>query len=328
MNTIERRALYTLLRINWLNDPSLQVEPWQVEDYRAIPLFELFERLKQFQIQLDRSTFTAFADESDSPEELTEQLIGDAVFTAAEEDQIYLLVFELWRRIYSEKPSISILCNELDHQIFLYDNDEIENPLALQDALIHFSQILDQNVDEGVSPSEAIQLISTYCANDVETFLYDFITQQIEEDNESYAQELLDEFEVYLNDNKWFQLLRLRICHNIHGKTAQKLLQNLIDEKLKGNDVEFNLEFLSLMTGIVPETVFCRLIRETWALIQNEEDFQDLLSIAIDYFQRLDRDVETHLLESILKKRKAHPLEHPIDQTAPDLQAAAHLFNT
>lgn len=319
MNTIERRALYTLLRINWLNDPSLKVEPWQTEDYRVVPLFDLFERLKQHQIHLDRQTFIAFADESDSPEELTEQLVGDSVVTPSEGDQIYLLVFEIWRRLCTEKPSISIVCNELDHQIYLYDTDEIENPLALQDSLIHFSQILDQNVDEGVAPTEAITLISAYCANDVETFLYDFITQQIEEENESYAQELLDEFEVYLHDNKWFKLLHLRLSNNIHGKTAQKLIQQLIDEKLDENDIEFNLEFLSLIEDAVDDAIFFDLIKKTSPLLRDEEDFQDLLSIAAEYFHRQDRDAEAHLLNEMVRKRKNIPLDHPINKCDPDL---------
>ena len=50
-----------------------------------------------------------------------------------------------------------------------------------------FKHILDENVDEGVPPEQALQLISTYCANDIETFLYDFISEQIDEDNETYA---------------------------------------------------------------------------------------------------------------------------------------------
>ena len=57
MNDIERRALYYLLRINWLSEPNMPVEPWQIEDYKAKPIQELFERLKAFQITLDRVEF-------------------------------------------------------------------------------------------------------------------------------------------------------------------------------------------------------------------------------------------------------------------------------
>ncbi len=57
MNTIERRALYNLLRMNWINEPTLPVESWQVEDYRALSLPDLFGRLKDFNIQLERVSF-------------------------------------------------------------------------------------------------------------------------------------------------------------------------------------------------------------------------------------------------------------------------------
>ena len=43
---IDRKALYNLLRLNWLRDPSLDVEPWQVEDYRHLELETLYERLQ------------------------------------------------------------------------------------------------------------------------------------------------------------------------------------------------------------------------------------------------------------------------------------------
>ena len=33
----ERRALYNSLRMHWLLDPNMAVEPWQVEDYRSMP---------------------------------------------------------------------------------------------------------------------------------------------------------------------------------------------------------------------------------------------------------------------------------------------------
>jgi len=180
MDQIEQRALYNLLRMNWLNDPSLEVEPWQVEDYRQLSLSDLFTQLKESDIQLDKISFITYADECDSPEQLTEYFIGDRHLEIPHEDQIYLLVFELWRRLMSEKPSLSIFCDELDHQIYLYDHGQLTSPLHLQTALANLLTILEENVDEGIQPTEAFRLISTCCANDIEAFLYDFISEQID----------------------------------------------------------------------------------------------------------------------------------------------------
>ena len=51
---LERRTLYNLLRINWLVDSKLNVQPWQVEDYRALSLETLFHKLQKLGFFLDR----------------------------------------------------------------------------------------------------------------------------------------------------------------------------------------------------------------------------------------------------------------------------------
>lgn len=324
---IERRALYNLLRMNWLNEPNLSVESWQVEDYRLLPLADLFERLKPFNIHLDRVSFIAYADECDSPEDLADHLTADRALSASQEDQIYLLVFELWRRLLSEKPSLSIMCNELDYQIFLYDHGELENPFALQDALAHFVQILEENVDEGITEDEAFNLISTYCANDVETFLYDFIAEQIDEENESYATELLDDFDPYLKNNKWFKLLQIRICEKNQAKIAQKISHQVIEEHLGEDDVDFNLELLSVTADLADHPIFAKVIGQTLPIIKHEEEFQDLLIIAIDYFHRLDQENQEFTLKKILEKRSSFPADKPFDPKDADLTLLIQLLN-
>lgn len=319
MYEIERRALYHLLRMNWLNEPALAVEPWQVEDYRALPLSSLFDRLKPFQIDLDRVSFIAYADECDSPEDLTDHLAADRSLKTTEEDQIYLIVFELWRRLVSDKPSLSILCNELDYQICLYDSQELENPFGLQDALTHFLQALEENVDEGIPAEKAFQLISSFCANDIETFLYDFIAEEIDEENESYAHELLDDFNPYLGNNKWFKLLRIRLSEKSHSKTGKIIAQEIIEEHLSNQDLDYNLEFLSLMAELGDSAILSNAIQKTLPLLKREEEFQDLLAIMIDYFHRLDEEKEEIALKTMLEKRSNRPLEAPFNENDPDL---------
>lgn len=327
MNAIERRALYNLLRMNWLNEPSLAVEPWQVEDYRSLPLTHLFDKLKPFNIHLDRVSFIAYADESDSPEELTEHLLGEDHLPTAQEDQIYLLIFELWRRLMSEKPSLSILCNELDHQIYLYDQQKLEDPAALQDALTHFIQILGENVDEGIPPEQAFNLISNYCANDIESFLYDFIAEQIDEENESYGHDLLDDFDAYLGKNKWFKLLRIRLYEHSQHKTAQKIAVEVIEENLSDQDLDYHLEFLSVMTEMGDPLTFRLIIKHTLPLIKQVGDFQDLLNIVIDYFHRLDQEQQENNLKNLLEQQSHRSPDETLDAKDPDLMAMAQFFN-
>lgn len=317
MTQIERRALYNLLRMNWQSDPSLKVESWQVEDYRLVDLTQLFERLKKLMIDLDRVSFIAYADQCESPEELTDYLIGDRQINADLEDRAYLLIFELWRRLVSEKPSVSILCDELDYQIYRYDNGQANDIEPLQNALSNFVTILDENVDEGVSPDEAFDLISNYCGNEIETFLYDYISEQIEQEHESYAHELLDNFSAYFAGNKWFDLLRARLSS--HSKSANKYLSQIMEEYVVENDLEFNLELLSSMVEIGSPPLFRELIKQTLPLLKTEQDFHDLLVISIDYYHRLDNEKLENQLQTLLTKRPQVPLDKDLGSKDPDL---------
>jgi hypothetical protein len=317
MTQVERRALYNLLRMNWLNDPQLPVETWQVEDYRLLNSTQLFERLKLLSVDLDRVSLVAYADQCESPEELTDYLLGDREINVDLEDRMFLLIFELWRRFMSEKPSVSILCDELDYQIYLYDNGQLNEEDKLQKALHNFLLILNENVDEGVDPKEALALISNFCANDVETFLYDYIAEQIEQENESYAHELLDGFNPYLIGNKWFDLLRTRLAG--HSKSANKYLSQITEEYVEEQDLEFNLELLSSMVEIGSPLLFREVVKHTLPLLSTEEDLQDLLTISIDYFHRLDNEKQEHLLQDLLKKRSQIALTQSIHSKDADL---------
>ncbi len=120
------RALYNLLRGNWLEDPSISVENWQVEDYRILSDQELFDRLQELEISLKLETFSAFAQESDGPEELVDLLTGPE-YSAAQIEKIYLLIFELWRRKLPDRQTLSIFCDELDHLIDQFDKEKISD---------------------------------------------------------------------------------------------------------------------------------------------------------------------------------------------------------
>lgn len=321
MDSIEKRALYNLLRMNWLKEPAIKVEPWQVEDYSALTIPILCKKLEAFDIHLDRTCFVIYADECDSPEELTDQLIADRSLLPAEEDQIYLLLFELWHQLMREKPSLSILCHELDEQIRLYDSGTIENPLALQETLHRFSRILEENVDHGVSPTEVFK----YCAHDVETFLYNFISDQIDEENESYAHELLGYFDPFLEHNRWFKLLHIRLCKHGQSKTAQKIVTEILEE---GDEtaVDYYMELLAILAENAYEELFHQTVTHVVPLLTDEESFQDLLEIIVDFFDIQKNELSKAYYSSLLKKRTSFPLSQPLKKNDPDLIACAKAF--
>lgn len=318
---INRRPLYNSLRMNWINDPTLEVEPWQVEDYRSLPLDAILERLEDHDIHLDKTSFISFAENLDSPEEMTDGLLEDLSHDVQTQDQVYLLIFELWRRLVPEKNCLSVFCDELDHQIHLYDRGQTENSEAIQDTIANLQVILDENIDEGVNPHEALDCINAGCANDIESFLYDFIAEQIDNDNLPYATELLEGFSHYVRDVKWFEFLRARVLAATDPEEANRIVNRLvIQENISKNpNLEFNLELLSFLVRVGDKETFDSLVKSSAKLIQAEEDFQDLILISADFYHCLDRDPVERELQAILKKRTKIPPEQQFDRKDPQL---------
>lgn len=313
---MNRRALYNSLRMNWVLDPSFEVEAWQVEDYRAMPIDLIFEKLENHKIFLDKTSFLAFADSVETPEELTDALLADTTVDSEGYDQCYLLVFELWRRLLPEKPCLSIFCDEMDHQIHLYDRGE-QNAEAIQDALANLQVLLDENADSGVDPHEAFEYINTGCANDLEEFLYDFISEKIDDGNDSYAIDLLEGFGAYVQDVKWFELLRARLIAKDEPEEANHIVEQLLEDKRINPDIEFYLEVLSFLVSSGDKKTFEGLVTQIADLIQVEEDFQSLVSICADFYHRLDRENLENALQELLDKRSKVSLDRSFDRKDP-----------
>lgn len=313
---INRRALYNSLRMNWVMQPTAEVEAWQVEDYRSMPLDGLFERLEDSDIRLDKASFVAFANTVDTPEELTDTLIGEIPDDMQFYDKLYLVVFELWRRLLPERACLSILCDELDHQIYLYDRGELGHGESIEDAIENLRVVLDENTDEGADPHEAFDCINGGCANDIESFLHDFITEQIDEGNESYGGELLEGFSCYIHDTEWFDFLRARVISSTDIDEANKIVKGLI--KNAKSDLELNFEILSFLVAYGDKETFDGLAKKSVSLLEMEEDFHVLLSVCIDFYHRLDREDIEKALYKVLKNRNKCELSAPINHKDPD----------
>lgn len=311
---IKRRALYNLLRMNWLMTPSLKVKPWQVEDYRALTTENLLSRLADHNIVLDKPRFQLFAENVDSPEDFTDELLDSTDLDNENQDLVFLLVFELWRRFIPEKKCLSIFLDELDYQIFLYDNGQTKNLEVVQDCLEELSLILDENIDSGINPKSIFETISSACANDLESFLYDFISQQIDSENYFYARELLDDFSHFVPETKWFDFLRARILAVQDEKEANLVIRKLLHDNPK--DLEFNLELLSFAAKMGEHDLFFSLVKKSLPLLELEEDFTDLAHLSMEYFERLDLDDKSFEIQNILGSRKYSP-ETAFNQSDP-----------
>lgn len=306
---MESRALYNSLRMNWLLDPAgmASMEAWQVEDYRPLSLEDLFKRLKARNIDLDKPLFFKLAEECDTPEDLASLLVESDDRKIY--DPIYLLLFEIWRRLVPEKQSFSVFCDELDHQIYLYDSGQAETSEGIEDTLANLKMILEENVDNGADPHELFSFVVNGCANDLEAFLYDFIQIQIDFQNEAYAQELADFFLQYVADSKWFLFLKAKALYANDREASLEIIDTLMKARNKDPDVEFNLELMEFLTKGGDEKTFKTIAKKTLSLLELEEDFIDFALICAKFFHFSDNDSKENAVQRLLKGRQTKDLE-------------------
>lgn len=324
---MERRALYHSLRVNWQLDPMSGVEPWQVEEYRKVPADELFARLAGIGVPVEYAQFMALADSEESPEDLAETLLPDDIQDQETADQIYLIVFELWRRLLSERQTLSIFCDEWDHQIDLYEAGHLDSMEGLGDVLNQFSSILEETKDEGEDPKALYESILQGCAHDVEAFLYDFSLAQIQEQNIPYAEEIVENFIPYVKDKHWFKLLNLQILAKTDPSEASRLTPALVKDCQALQDLEFNLEFLAfLATQGQEDKPFTQLAKLIVPQLSIEEDFWDFLSSAEDYFHYKDAEDKEEWVKALRARRFKNDPDLLFSAQDPDLQELLKLF--
>lgn len=324
---IQTKALYNLLCSNCRQDPNIVVKPWQVEEYRDLPLEDLWKRLALLGIELDEKRFELYVENCDTPEDLIEFLWLDEEDVEGA-DHAYLLLFELWRRLFPKKQSLSLFCDELDYRIDLYDENAPGADELIQEALSELEDTLDQNVDHGVPPKDVFATIMTYCAHDLESFLHDFIAEEIDAGNDIYASELIDGFIEYMQDEKGFDFLRVRLLFGVDAQKACMVLRRLLEQLQEEPNLDLLLEIAQFLVHVEEEGLFFQVVRQSMQIIEKEEDFQDLLSIVADYYRCLDKEKEEALMQSILDKRTHLQKGIQLSKQDPDIKyLQTHLEN-
>lgn len=305
------RSLYNLLKISYKDDRSLEIEPWQILDYRETPIIQIFSQLKELGVSLNEETFLLYAENCDSPEELLDCLWVKESDLVGQE-RAYLLLFELWRRFLPESQSLSVFCDELDHRISLYDEDALEDDEPIQLSLSYLEDILDQCVDQGAVPKEIFQTVLRYSAHDLEGFLYDYILEQMDAKNEVYASELIDGFYEYVSEPKWFDFLRARLFFLSDPKESDILIQRILEQVEESPDLPFLFEICAFLVNRGDIGLFLLCVRQAIPLLKIEEDFQRLLKLMAEFYRCLDKDILERAIEIVIAERKAKNLEDKI----------------
>lgn len=322
--TTNGRALFNIIRINWLEDPTLPVEKWQIEDLRTVSTEEILDRLHALHVGINKKYFVEYAETVSSPEELTEILCVEEMDPETY-DKVYLLLFELWRRFLPERQSLSIFCDEIDFLIDAYDQGDHSKEESLQDALQELDGLLDEQVDQGRDPKQIFAEISEYCAHDLESFIYDYAAKQLEEDP-LYASELIDGFQPYVEDEKWFDFLQCCIMHETDTDEAENMFDRLLEQLQEEADLELLLEIANFLIDKGMMHVFLQTIRQARPLIKTEEQMQQLFGISSEFFRLLNHDDLQKEIHTLLKSREKKKLEAKISAKDQILEQFYSLF--
>lgn len=309
------RALYNLLKLFYVEGPQAEVKAWQIAPYRQMASEEIFSRLSSLGLPLDEETFLAYAETCDTPEELIDCLWVEEEMDEAHEEA-YLLLFELWRRLLPKKQSLSLFGDELDHLIDLYDKGELIDEEELQKTLSDLEDILDQGVDAGAQPEEIFQMVIQFCAHDIETFLYDYIVEQMDSGSEIYASELVDNFYDYVQEKKWFDFLKARLFAISDSEESDVLLLGLLEQQEEERDLDLCFEIYRFLVNRGDTGLFFKSASLLLSLIETEEDFKAFLELLVEFYRCLDQEAEEKALLDILSKREDKKEEEAV--TAAD----------
>ncbi len=242
------RALYNLLQMNLKQDPSITVKTWQIKQYRTLTEKALFSALKKNKISLDKLTFLSYVEKSGSPEELTDRLFnGGGLF---KKQELFLYVFELWRRYAPQKQTLSIFSDQMDHLIEEYEEGVMENEEKLEESLLRLQQTLDNHVDEGGFVRGALSLISPYFCHDLEAFIYEYVAYQIDQENDLYASEMLEGLYPYVRMPEWLDFLRIRLVYRVDEIEAKNMITRLLGCLQEHTDLPLIFELLYFLKTI------------------------------------------------------------------------------
>ncbi|MEZ5315128.1 MAG: hypothetical protein R3E91_02820 [Chlamydiales bacterium] len=324
---LQRKALYNLLQINLprINSGELKItdlQSWQIKNYRQESTDTLFDRLNELDISFNEANFLTYADRFENPEEMADSLAKKR--EPLEQDQIFLLIFELWRRYFPEKRTLSIFCDEVDYQMTHYD---LGHESQIKDTIEYFLQILKDNVDKGFHPVDVLQTFQTYCANDIESFLFDYILSQIEENHLDYASHLFENFHPYIKKKMWFDYLNSRLAYTHKPELADNLLKKLITQVDEKTEIPLVEEILYFLAGSANHPLFYPLAKKMFDLIKIEEDFRELLEICYIYYDHLDAKEVRRVLSDIFHRRKSNPLNRSLTKADPDLIKVSAILN-
>lgn len=305
---LKGRAFYNLLQLGDIRGGPLAVQPWQVEELRSLPEQTLFQRLEAIDASLSRERFVEQANLVASPEELANRLWTGGR-DSQQQEVLYLVLFELWRRLLPERQALSVFCDELDFEIAKRDRGDPDEE-TLRRMLGELEGILDDSAAQGQTPHEVLRAVSDFCAHDLESVLYDYIAEQIDRGNWVDASELIDGFAAYVEDAQWFELLRARILGEMDPEGADALCESLLEQLQTQPDLGLLLEVVDVLAKRANAGLFFRSVSQALSLPVTKEELRELMRLTAAYFQGVGKLQEREAICAMLQRGVLQVADH------------------
>lgn len=282
-------------------------DDFRLRDYRAMNLEDIYSELEDIGICLPEGGFKVASEDFDTPEEMLESL-DDTLLTGDQKERAFLCFFELWRRINSDRPSISIFFDDLDRVIDQYLKDPQNYEEILSVALIDLQLILE-SLTERVKRDEAIfRTLMHYSSHDLEAVIYNFIFDLLQQKEFSKSSEFIDGFYSFVKDKRWFDFLRIKSFDNPLGHEVQKYIETLLLSLEEKKDFYLTLALLNYFNESNLLDYFLDLFVKVLPQAKTQEEHKELLDLLFTFFTLNDdeeksQEVLAHIEKKEFKKK-------------------------
>lgn len=308
------RGYYNLLWLQKLRGLPVSAESWESKDYRKIPLETLWNELSSLSLYFNSESFTAFCAPLDSPEELIQILMPEE---GEEKNKVYLLIFELWRRLLPAKESVSIFADQLDRKIAAYE--KYKDDLELLSALNQVVDILESNTITDDPPEAIFERLCLYVAHDLESVIYTYIDSGLTDDSHLDSRLLLiDHFMPYVKDKSRLQFLRLKSMPVDFSYEREKLAEHIISSLQEKINIPLSIDLLFYFIEKRDKELFSEFFSFLISSVAEEKILVKLLDVLMEYHATFGRQEKQNQVYAFLQKHLDKNQEVDIAHTSKD----------
>jgi len=308
------KARHNLLLINASKDPDLHLEPWRYQDLDALSEERLIFSLKNLGIVMTRSEWVEKIQLMETPEDLFLSLLGSE---GKDAEQIYLLIFSLWKKLIPTKITLSIFCDNLDHLISLYEKEREQYEEKIEETLADLLDILDTNLDAGGKPKNIFETVGGYLAYDLENFIYDYLADQIDGEKDLLASELIDGFYLYFKDPLWLDFLKIRLLSKSGGEESASYFARFLEELNKKGSVDLFCEVLFFLMQADGDEIFYPLLHQSLKRVKTKGDLLQIAYVVLEFYQLSDLEQKETLCWEEIQHLQNEDLNAPIRSNHP-----------